>query len=226
MSTPRRPIRNTAPKRARAHVRPASAASATAADNVADGPRKPITDARAMRALAHPLRVALIEVMRRDGEVTATRAAELLGESPGNMSWHLQTLARYGFVEDTGKGRGRTRPWRLARDYQSFETGLADPEVAAPGEALERTFVERAYDQLREWWSRRLSYPAKWRRAAFMSNSIVYLTPSELTEIMNEVNASYTRYRDRAASENRPPEALPVHLYAHGHPLPPTAAGN
>jgi DNA-binding transcriptional ArsR family regulator len=185
--------------------------------------RQVVTDARVMRALAHPLRVALLEVMRRDGEITATRAAELLDESPGNMSWHLQTLAKYGFVEETGEGRGRSRPWRIASPLRSFETGLADPEVAAAGEALERTFVERANDQLREWWSRRLTYPAKWRRAAFMSNSVLYLTASELATIMEETNAIYARYRDR---EERPSGALPVNLYAHGHPLPPTPSGN
>jgi DNA-binding transcriptional ArsR family regulator len=92
-----------------------------------------ITDARAMRALAHPLRVALLEAMRRDGEITASRAAELLGESPGNMSWHLQTLAKYGFVEETGEGRGRSRPWRLTRETQRFETSMTDPDVAASG---------------------------------------------------------------------------------------------
>ncbi len=188
--------------------------------------REVITDARTMRALAHPLRVALIEAIRRDGEITATRAAELLDESPGNMSWHLQTLAKYGFVEETGEGRGRRRPWRLASESHAFETGIADPEVAAAGEALERTFVERSYDQLREWWSRRLTYPAKWRHAAFMSNSVTYLTAAELAEITGEINAIYTRYRDRAAKEKRPAGALPVHLYAHGHPLPPTPSGN
>jgi DNA-binding transcriptional ArsR family regulator len=188
--------------------------------------RQVITDARAMRAVAHPLRVALLEAMRRDGEITATRAAELLDESPGNMSWHLQTLAKYGFVEETGKGRGRSRPWRLASEHHAFETGMADPEVAAAGEALERTFVERTYDQLREWWSRRLTYPAKWRRATFMSNSVLYLTAAELTAISDEVNTIYTRYTDRVAKENRPAGALPVRLYAHGHPLPPTPSGN
>ncbi len=188
--------------------------------------RRLITDARTMRALAHPLRVALLEAIRRDGEITATRAAELLDESPGNMSWHLQTLAKYGFVEETGEGRGRSRPWRLASESQSFETGMADPEVAAAGEALERTFVDRAFDQLREWWSGRLAYPAKWRSAAFMSNSVVYLTAAELAGMADEINAIYTRYRDRAADEERPAGALPVHLYAHGHPLPPTPSGN
>ena len=192
------------------------------------GPKRPqvITDARAMRALAHPLRVALLEAMRRDGEITATRAAELLDESPGNMSWHLQTLAKYGFVEETGAGRGRSRPWRLTSDSRSFETHMADPEVAAAGEALERTYIDRMYEQLREWWSRRLTYPAKWRRAAFMTDSVSYVTAAELTEMMHEVRAIYTRYADRTAKENRPAGALPVHLYAHGHPLPPTPSGN
>jgi DNA-binding transcriptional ArsR family regulator len=128
-----------------------------------------------MRALAHPLRVALLEAMRRDGEITATRAAELLGESPGNKSWHLQTLAKYCFVEETGEGRGRSRPWRLTSDSRSFETRMTDPDVAAAGEALERTFIDRIRPT-REWWSRRSTYPVKWRRAAFMTDTVSYLT--------------------------------------------------
>ena len=189
-------------------------------------PRQIVTDARAMRALAHPLRVALLEMMRRDGETTATRAAELLGESPGNMSWHLQTLAKYGFVEETGEGRGRTRPWRATTDARRFDTAMTDPETAAAGEALERTFLERTFNQMREWWSRRLTYPVKWRRAAFMSENFTYLTAAELREIMEEIVAIYDRYMDREDKEKRPAGALPVHLYAHGHPLPPTASGN
>lgn len=179
-----------------------------------------------MRALAHPLRVALLDALSRDGEVTATRAAELLGESPGNMSWHLQTLAKYGFVEETGQGRGRSRPWRLTSQSRRFETATGDPETTAAGEALERTFLERTSSQLREWWSRRLTYPVKWRRAAFVNDSIRYLTADELATIMNEIVAIYDRYLDRADKDMRPPGALPVHLYAHGHPLPPTDSDN
>jgi predicted ArsR family transcriptional regulator len=189
-------------------------------------PRQIVTDARAMRALAHPLRVALLEMMRRDGQTTATRAAELLGESPGNMSWHLQTLAKYGFVEETGEGRGRARPWRATTDARRFDTAMTDPETAAAGEALERTFLERTFNQMREWWSRRMTYPVKWRRAAFMSENFTYLTAAELREIMEEIVTIYDRYMDREDKEKRPAGALPVHLYAHGHPLPPTASGN
>lgn len=179
-----------------------------------------------MRALAHPLRVALLEAVSRDGEITASRAAELLGESPGNMSWHLQTLAKYGFVEEAGGGRGRSRPWRIVNASRSFESGMTDPEMATAGEALERTFIERTYGQLREWWSRRMTYPVKWRRAAFISNSIAYVTPAELGEIAEEILAIVDRYADRDEVTNRPAGAEPVRLYAHGHPLPPTPSGN
>ncbi len=180
-----------------------------------------------MRALAHPLRVALLEAMRRDGEITATRAAELLGESSGNMSWHLQTLAKYGFVEETGTGRGRSRPWRVTSESRSFETGVtADPEEATAGEALERTYAERTYSQMREWWSRRLAYPLEWRRAAFMADTVRYLTAEELAEVLDQIQEIFDRYRDRNDKRHRPAEALPVHLHAHGHPLPPTPSGN
>ncbi len=188
--------------------------------------RRIVTDARAMRALAHPLRVALLDVMRRDGEITATRAAELLGESPGNMSWHLQTLAKYGFVEEAGTGRGRSRPWRVTSESHTFETTYPDVETATAGEALERTFLDRAVGQIREWWTRRLSYPTKWQQAAFTTDTVRYLTAEELAGILDELQAIYDRYADRFDSDRRPEGALPVRLHAHGHPLPPTVSGN
>ena len=66
----------------------------------------------------------------------------------------------------------------------------------------------------------------KWRRAAFLSDNVSYLTAAELAAIMEEIHAIFTRYADRTVKENRPAGALPVHLYAHGHPLPPTPSGN
>jgi predicted ArsR family transcriptional regulator len=188
--------------------------------------REVITDARAMRALAHPLRVALLEAVRRDGEITATRAAELLGESPGNMSWHLQTLAKYGFVEEAGGGRGRSRPWRATNDGETFRDDELDLDAAVAGEALARTILERTFNQMRDWMSRRASYPEKWRNAGFMTNSVKYLTADELSAIMDEIVTIFDRYADRDDKAKRPDGALPVRLYAHGHPLPPTPSGN
>ena len=66
----------------------------------------------------------------------------------------------------------------------------------------------------------------KWRRAAFVTDTVTYLTAEELAAIMNEILAIYDRYADRKDTDQRPTGALPVRLYAHGHPLPPTPSGN
>jgi hypothetical protein len=59
-----------------------------------------------------------------------------------------------------------------------------------------------------------------------MTDSLRYLTAAELAEIMEEILAIYDRYADRNDPANRPTGAVPVRLYAHGHPLTPTPSGN
>jgi DNA-binding transcriptional ArsR family regulator len=186
-----------------------------------------ISDPRTMRALAHPMRIALLEAIMREGSLTATRAAELLDDTPGNMSWHLQTLAKYGYVEEAGGGRGRSRPWRLVDVTHSFDAASVDVEHAAAEDALEASLYQRTFEQLRTWWSQRRSYPVKWRRAAFSCHATTYLTAEEMKQLTDDVNRLFVRYRDRARDKSlRPPGALPVHLVAFGHPLPPMPSGN
>ena len=82
--------------------------------------RVDLTDPKAIRALAHPLRWGLLEALSHAGTLTATQASEMLGESPANCAFHLRTLAKYGFVEEAGGGRGRERPWRRRYDTLSW----------------------------------------------------------------------------------------------------------
>lgn len=179
-----------------------------------------------MRAMAHPTRLALLDLLRREGELTASRAAELLDESPGNMSWHLQTLAKYGFVEETGEGKGRSRPWRIAAVRNRFITSPDDPEATAAGDALAMLYIERAVQQQRAWLAVHNSYTRDWQDAAFLSNSLTYLTAQELADLSMEIVELFARYSDRVDRSRRPEDALPVHLTAFGHPLPPTETGN
>jgi len=194
-------------------------------DSPARAVRK-VTDPLAMRALAHPMRIALLEALSREGPLTATRAAELLGDSPGNMSWHLQTLAKYGFVEEAGGGRGRSRPWKAVNVTYNFETATDNTDAATASEALEANIQELNYQRLREWWAQRRSFPVKWRRAAFSSNSITYLTSQELKQLSDEFAKMLLAYSDRRDMSKRPEGAMPVHLVAYGHPMPPTPTGN
>src|SRR6202020_16347 len=71
-----------------------------------------LTDPKALRALAHPIRMSLVGMLRVHGPLTATKAAELLGESSASCSFHLRQLAKYGLVEEAGGGKGREGPWR------------------------------------------------------------------------------------------------------------------
>jgi len=70
------------------------------------GPRT-VTDAQTLRALAHPVRIALLEELIVSGPLTATEVGERIGESPTTCSFHLRQLARYGFVEEAGAAPGR-----------------------------------------------------------------------------------------------------------------------
>jgi predicted ArsR family transcriptional regulator len=181
-----------------------------------------------MRALAHPTRLALIEALVREGPLTATQAANLLGDSPGNISWHLQVLARYGYIEETGTGRGRSRPWRLVALGQRFgATSASSAGVVAASDALESLVHEQGVERLRQWRANRRSLQSDWRDVGFHSNSLTYLTPEELNDLGEEVTRALHRYRDRTLDRSlRPAGSAPVALVAWGHPLPPSSSGN
>jgi hypothetical protein len=191
------------------------------------GGRRTISDPRAMRALAHPMRMALLEAIMREGTLTATRAAELLDDSPGNMSWHLQTLAKYGFIEEAEGGRGRSRPWRLVDVSLNFESAEPDPEYAAAEDALEATLHQSIDQRLRAWWSQRRSYPVEWRRASFSIYTTTYLTVEEMKKLNEDINDLLQSFAARSADKSqRPTGSQPVQVVALGHPLPPMPSGH
>ncbi|WP_165368076.1 ArsR/SmtB family transcription factor, partial [Phytoactinopolyspora endophytica] len=85
-----------------------------------------ITDPQRLRALAHPVRNELLDALRVEGEATATRCAELVGQSVASCSFHLRMLAKYGFIE-RGEQRGRDRPWRLVTRAMQTSPDYDDP---------------------------------------------------------------------------------------------------
>jgi DNA-binding transcriptional ArsR family regulator len=127
--------------------------AAPEAPGQSEAPRR-LTDPRDMRALAHPTRLALLEVLGVHGPLTATQAGELIGESPSSCSFHLRTLGRHGFVEETGEGRGRQRPWRLVSLGMSIPDVNADSETFIAATTLAQIVTERQLARLRQWWAR------------------------------------------------------------------------
>jgi DNA-binding transcriptional ArsR family regulator len=190
-------------------------------------PRRQLTDAKEMRALAHPVRVALLELLTRDGPMTATEAGEVLGESPANTSFHLRTLAKFGFVEEAPGGTGRQRPWQRVAIGNSFELDDDDPATAAAAKTLADHFATRQLERRREWGLTRSSFAKEWRDAEISYDTVTYLTPAELAALGAEIDAIISRYRIRLADPAaRPDGAGPVALAVSGFPLAPTPKGN
>src|SRR6266702_5740249 len=106
-----------------------------------------LTDPRALRAYAHPVRMALVGLLRTEGPLTATRAGEMLGESSGTCSFHLRQLAKYGLVEEAGGGQGREKPWRATTTSTVWDAAAGDtPEVAAAAGLLSRVLAEQYFE--------------------------------------------------------------------------------
>lgn len=200
--------------------------SPTATDTPKRG-RRQLTDAKEMRALAHPTRVAALELLSRDGTLTATQLGDILDESPANMSFHLRTLARHGFVEEAPGGTGRERPWCRVGAGNAWEVDSEDAATASAALGLARNMAQRAFDRRNEWELTRSSYGREWREASFECFTTTYLTAEELQELGAEMTRLLDRFADRTADRDlRPHGAMPVTVVVHGHPLPPTPAGN
>jgi hypothetical protein len=165
-----------------------------------------LTDPRALRAYAHPVRMALVGLLRTEGPLTATRAGELLGESSGTCSFHLRQLARYGLVEEAGGGTGREKPWRATTMSTSWEAAPDNPELAAATSMLNTVIAERYFDQVMRWLESSHHEPRQWQEAALLGDRFLYLTPSELTEIGRKVRELLDPYGARVADPSLRPD--------------------
>ena len=153
-----------------------------------------LTDPRALRAIAHPVRLSLIALLRREGPLTATQAGDRIGESPANCSFHLRQLAKHGLVEEAGGGRGRSRPWRATAQFTSWPAIADDPELAAASQLLETIVAERYFERLMRWIARRADEPAAWQEAAVFGDATLYLTADELTALGRQLDMLSERY--------------------------------
>ena len=192
-------------------------------DSAATTPPEPprdISDARTLRALAHPVRIALLEILTVEGPMTATEAGERIGESPTTCSFHLRQLAKYNFVEEAGGGKGRARPWRLTSIHLQF-SGHDDPELEIASNALIRLFRDRQLDRYRTWLETRAMFPPPWRRAAGETDLLFYVTADELKALNDELLAFLLpRFQDRLTDPSRRPDgSVPVEMLVFSYPV-------
>jgi hypothetical protein len=191
-----------------------------------DLPQLDLNDPKAMRALAHPLRWALLEALGHAGTLTATQASEMLGESPANCAFHLRTLAKYGFVEEAGGGKGRERPWRRAFGRMSWHARQGDEQFRLAGQALNQVWLDRVLSRARRSLAATMSWPEGFEDDLGGSTSMSYMTPEEAREVHAELMKTFERtigqehrFTERRDPARRPPGAVPVEFVLLAYPI-------
>jgi DNA-binding transcriptional ArsR family regulator len=165
-------------------------------------------DPQSLKALAHPLRVRLLGLLREDGPSTATKLAERLGQSSGATSYHLRQLAIHGFVvedEDQSSG-GRERWWRSAhvRTILSKEQVRNTPVEA---EGFLRAVAADAYRHIESFVAELPTLPSEWDDASMVSDVLLRLTCEEATALRRDLLDLVERYREDVPGAEPPPDA-------------------
>lgn len=157
--------------------------------------REIILDARAMRGIAHPLRVRLLSELRLHGPSTATRLAERLGQSSGATSYHLRQLAAYGFVEEEHRSGGRERWWRAVHRSTRLRMAELDRETAELAGGWLRQVVAFNAEQAFRALDELPTVPAQWYGATNFTDVVLRLDPQEAQQLKDEIAAVLDRYR-------------------------------
>lgn len=170
-----------------------------------------VVDLEGLKALAHPLRVKIVDTLSTYGSFTASGLAERLGESSGATSYHLRQLEKHGFVREVeGKGTGRERWWErppggivlTSREVASTPAGKAASRMVLREWSVNRERV------LQDFLDRGMDLAEDWQDASTVSISNLVLTAEQLAELrdrtMAVIDEFVTRYRGQRVAGSRP----------------------
>jgi DNA-binding transcriptional ArsR family regulator len=182
-----------------------------------------VLDTGALRALAHPLRVRIYDILSQYGPQTASSLAERLGESSGSTSYHLRALAKQDLIrEATDRGTGRERWWERPIGGVSFANpdAMATPAGRAATQVVMNEFLRNRNDQLLDFVNRGIGGEDEvWQEGTLISTATARLTPQQSKEltikIMTLIDEAVDNYRNQTGENVRP-----VTIRADVFPLP------
>lgn len=180
-----------------------------------------LRDPRELRALSHPVRIGILELLSVRGAMTATELGDALDESPANCSWHLRKLAEHELVEEADGGTGRQRPWQAIRLGLSWaEDEVASDEEAIAGNALAQMMSQRWLDRFHDSLLRARRDSAAWSDARALFHGLTWLTAEELAEVGQALDALAGRHRERMLDPgSRPDGARLVEIVGFAGPV-------
>lgn len=172
-----------------------------------------VTDPQAMRALAHPVRLAALSYLQRHGPATATQLSEHVGASPSVTSWHLRHLAGFGLVTDgpppDGTADKRQRWWQAVA--RGFRYDMPDtPEGAAAGRLLRAEMMNQALESAQHWLAEvEPGLDPEGTRAGALSNTLLHVTQDEAEQLEHAIEDLLAPYVQRGP-DGAPDGARPI----------------
>jgi DNA-binding transcriptional ArsR family regulator len=178
-----------------------------------------ISDPKTIRALAHPLRLDLLQLLGAGGPATAAQCGRVLGVSQASCSFHLRQLAKYGFVEDAGPGNDRReRRWRAARQRLSIPRGTSGDAVVQ--QQIEQLVVERELQAILDYSQRPDGASPEWQRKAGFVTMMAVLSPDEAADLKEKWITLIAPYTAAARADDPQPGQRHVRCFLAATPLP------
>jgi DNA-binding transcriptional ArsR family regulator len=182
-----------------------------------------ITDPQAMRALAHPVRLAALSYLQRYGPATATQLSEHVGATPSVTSWHLRHLASFGLVTDGEAPEGT--PDRRQRWWQAVARGFRfempdNAEGREAGRLLRAEMMTQALTTVQTWLAEvEPTLDARWTSLAGSGNTGIRITTAEARRLEREIEQLLAPYVQRGR-EKAPRNARDVRVVRFVLPEP------
>lgn len=190
--------------------------------------RQVTPDPTALKALAHPLRLQILGLLRLDGPATASGLAARLGLNSGATSYHLRQLAHHGFiVEDAERGNARDRWWRAAHESTSFGADTGDGEALEAGMAFGQAALNWQIMQMQSALRNHVNLTPEWRKASTVSDYYIPLTAAKAEALVKKLQDVLWEAMQTAPPMGGPyPDGVePFAIILHGFPRPPEEAG-
>ncbi|MGX6603022.1 helix-turn-helix domain-containing protein [Micromonosporaceae bacterium Da 78-11] len=175
-----------------------------------------IKDAAVLKAVAHPLRRRLLDVLRVDGASMPSVLARTTGQAVANISHHLRVLADAGLIEEAPElARNRKEHWwRMLDSRISWNPDDFTPEVADAAESLG---LQRQIDVIGTWLGSPAARNEPWMNSSFSTDVWLRLSPAELAELGAEIQQLVERYHGRPEA----PDREPIFFLSRGFPARP-----
>lgn len=191
---------------------------------VAEEARVHLEDPDAIAALTHPVRWRLLNYLMSSGPATASQGARAVGDTPSNCSYHLRTLAKYGWVEADGSADARERPWRaLVTGFSLEQPDDPDSPLGRNTAALLAMTIQQDQQEALEAVARFTTLERAWQDASFHNTYTLRVTATELADLTRQLDALIRPYI-AATQDERPDGSALVHLSLHAFPEGPDPA--